>query len=144
MFNRFEMHVPVVAIAVAPQSSAEATVNGVTLDQNTLLTSGGPFREAVFAMQIGAVSGNPDSFTATMEVQDSADGTNWTDVTNTAELVEAANVVANAANTVKTLGVRLKGCRRYVRASVAVDFTGGTSPSLLLAVSALLGSPARI
>lgn len=144
MFTRFEMHAPEVAIAIAPQSSAEATVDGVTLDQNALLANGGPFREAVFALQIGAVSGTPDSFTATLEIQDSADGSSWADVTNTKELVEAASVVASAANTTKTLGVRLKGLRRYVRASVVVDFTGGSTPSLLLSVLALLGCPTRI
>ena len=137
----FESRLAPAVLGLAPVSSVEQTLNGISIDQQALLQSNGGPREAIAYLMGGAASGSPTGINHTMKWQHSSDNSNWSDVTDTNELVEAASVSLTATNSVVQLALRLKGCKRYVRPQVALDFTGGSTPAQVVAVLVALGAP---
>lgn len=133
------------AQTLVPLAQAAATVNGSAV--NCLPTSGGiygPFEEGLLVMELGAATGTPTSFTVTLTLETSADGsTNWAAVTDLA-IIEAANVVGSADNTIKTLAFSPAGCKQYVRGTAVVAFVDGTTPKVPVAVQVLLSKGTRI
>lgn len=126
--------------ALLPQSiSGSSDVNGVSIDKRALSYGN---REAIVDIFAGAVGGTPDSFTVTVRVQDSANGSSWANVTDT-DIADAA-VVISAANGRAQIGIRLESTRQYVRIVALPAFVNGTSPSVLLAASLLLAAPERV
>jgi len=121
-------------IGLAPVAqAASAEVDGSAVD-----TLG--YQSGVLAVQVGATSGIPDSFTVDVKVQDSADGsTGWGDVSGAAiTQIVAANKVTNIRIS-DALGVQTK---RYLRAVAAVVFVNGTSPKVGMSAALLLGQDA--
>lgn len=129
---------------IVPRASAAATINGTAIDQDTLATDGGPYAEAVAHILVGAATGTPDAVSVVQKWQQSVDNSNWTDITDTDQLVEAATVTVGAVSTNGRNGLRLKGCARYVRPSVTITFTNGSTPTVGIAVGVSLRGARRI
>lgn len=139
-FNRVDaMLTPVAQIGPVAAISSDGATNGATIDKQALSEV---FDEALFVSHVGATSGSPTSFSVVTKIQDSANGSNWDDVTDT-QIVEAATKTISAINTVSTLAVRLSALRRYVRMVETVTLTGGSSPTVFIYGMALLGHPRR-
>lgn len=112
--------------AIRPQAAAAGTINGLTIDRLG-------FEDAALIVSVGAVTGTPTGQTIDVKVQDSTDGTTWADVAGlTVEQI-------TTGDTYKELGINLSPLRRYIRAVATVAFTGGTTPTVQLAVDMALG-----
>lgn len=128
------------ATAFAPQAvSGSSDVNGATIDKRALSYGN---REAIADIFAGALVSNPSVISLTCRWQDSANGSAWTDITDTT--IADAPIVISAANTRNQMGIRLESTRQYVRLVCLPAFTGGTSPALNLAASLLLAAPERV
>src|SRR5574343_419651 len=139
-FNRVDALVTQIAqIRPVAAISSNGATNGATIDKQALSEV---FEEALFVSHVGATSGSPTSFSVVTKIQDSADGSNWSDITDT-QIVEAATKTISDINTVSTLAVRLSALRRYVRMVETVTLTGGSSPTVFIYGMALLGHPRR-
>lgn len=102
------------AVGLAPQSITAST-NGPSGD---MISGDGP---CVAIQQIGTVSGT--SPTLAGKIQESTDGTTWTDVSGAA----FASVTAST----NTQAITFERTKRYLRYAATV---GGSSPSFALAV----------
>lgn len=111
---------------LAPQS-AGAAVNGVGVDR-------AGFESAVVSFHCGAIGGTSPSFT--LEVQESDDNTTFTAVAD--KDLQGAEPIVTATN-VGALNVGYAGYKRYVRGIVKT--VAGTSPTLLIEASVILGHP---
>lgn len=105
--------------SVNPQSSVAATVNGDAIERQGA-------HEALMICGVGAATGSPTSFTAIFKVQDSPDGSTWTDVsgatvTISADDDEAAVRIPSAYN----------ADSKY-RVVCTLAFVGGSTPAQLL------------
>lgn len=140
MFNRLSalLHTIAQVGPIATISSNGAT-NGATI-QKSLLPD--VYDELVFLVQTGAVTGSPSSFTVVAKVQDSPNGSDWTDVTDLS-IVQAATVTVSAANTIARLPCRIGALRDYVRVVLTTTLNGGSSPTVFIYSIALAGFPRR-
>lgn len=110
-----------------PQASGAATINGASIDRNG-------FYSAVLHGATGAVTGTPTGQTFDLKLQDSADGsTGWADISG------AAITQITAVSTAGEINVNLTGAKRYIRAVGTVALTGGTTPTLQVAATVVLG-----
>lgn len=107
------------------------------------------FLSAVFAASIGAITGSPTSAKLIVKVEhcDTADGTFElaSDTMLDPEHVSTAGVlqeVAVESKDVLQMNLDLIGCKRYIKLTPTISFTGGTSPAAGAAAYALvLGDP---
>lgn len=120
---------------IAPQALAAATANGTGVDR---VSAAGEFASCCIAAVTGATSGTPTTETATFKLQDSADNSSFADYVPPG-LAAAPTLVLSAANTAGQLGIDLSGARQYVRVVCTNAFTGGSSPTLLVAAALVLG-----
>lgn len=112
--------------ALAPQS-ATAAVNGAGVDR-------AGFESVVVSFNCGAIGGTTPSFT--LEVQESDDNTTFTAVAD--KDLQGAEPTITASNAgVVNLGYA--GVKRYIRP--VVKTVSGTSPTLLVEASVVLGHP---
>jgi len=117
-------------IGIAPQSvSGASAINGTGIDREYQNEG---FNAVLLALNVGAVSGTPTSFTLTVKLQDSADNSTFADF-------GTLTVVGIAASTIYQLAIDIRGARRYVRAVLTPAFTGGTSPAALADVVVVAG-----
>lgn len=114
--------------AVRPQDSDGTAINGIGIDRLAYLG-------AVFAVEVGATSGTPTSFTVDAKVQESDDNSTYADVAG------AAMTQITAINSHGEINVSLAGLKRYVRLYLDAGFTGGTAPKVLMAATCVLGQP---
>lgn len=115
--------------SIKPQNQdGDGAVNGNGVDRVG-------FEGCVAAFNAGAHTGSPTAVAITCKLQecDTIDGT-YTDITG-------ASVTIDDQNQHKELNVDLQGCERYIRAQMAVAFTGGTSPTIDIAADIVLGNP---
>lgn len=139
-FNRVDaMLSPVAQVGPIAAISSNGATNGATIDKQALSED---FEEALFVFQTGAASGSPSAVSVVAKIQESDNGSDWDDVTDT-EVVEAATKTIAAASTISSLAVRLRPLARYVRMVLTVTLTGGESPTLFIYGLALLGHPRR-
>jgi hypothetical protein len=111
---------------LAPQS-VTAAANGVGIDR-------AGFESAVVSFNCGAIGGTSPSFT--LEVQESDDNTTFTAVAD--KDLQGAEPIVTATN-VGALNVGYAGVKRYLRG--VVKTVAGTSPTLLIEASVILGHP---
>jgi hypothetical protein len=114
------------AIKAVPSFRPQAitsNANGISVD-----TIG--YYSSAVVLEVGAVSGT--SPTLNVKIQESADGTTWTDVPG-ANFSQVTGSNQSQIIRIEGLGTSRK---RYLRASASV---GGTSPSFTAAVEFLLG-----
>ena len=107
------------------------------------------FLSAVFAASVGAITGSPTSAKLTVKVEhcDTADGTFElaSDTMLDPEHMTAGGVLKEIAVESKDalqMNLDLLGCKRYIKITPSISFTGGTSPAAGAAAYALvLGDP---
>ncbi len=126
--------VVVAASSVVPQASAAQTISGATIDREKHSMA----LSCVMHTVTGAESGAPTAVSVQSTLQHSPDGTTWSnflyDGTNTAQGAAIA-----AASTDQNYAVDLALANRYLRVSTVVGFTGGTSPTIGVSASLILG-----
>jgi len=111
----------------SPQASdGTAAIEGPAIDRTGFLS-------AVLHGRTGAVTGAPTAQTYDLKLQESADGSTWTDIPG------AAITQITAADTEADVNVNLAGAEKYIRAVGTVTFTGGTTPTLQVAATVILG-----
>lgn len=114
---------------IAPQQlTATATVTSGKIDLLVL-------RRALFAFQMGAFGGTSPTCSAVATLQESADGTTWT---NNPTIPTTTISAASTGLTVEVRAGQLSAGKRYARLSVACTI-GGTSPTIPVAGLALGG-----
>jgi len=122
-----------VVTSVEPQSSAAATINGTGIDRQAHSMAGC----CVLHQAAGAVGGTPTTTSVVTKLQDSPDNSTFSDYKPDWVNV-ATNAALTAANTENSLSVDLTAANRYIRAVTTVAFTGGTSPTALVAADVVL------
>jgi hypothetical protein len=116
------------AIGILPSPQVASTVNGPAVARTGSMT--------VVAMT-GVTTGTPSSFTVTIKLQDSPDGTtDWVDVS------AAALPVITTINTLAELNWPMS-VRAFVRAVSIVTFVAGTAPTVQVAAIILMGDRTR-
>lgn len=122
-----------IVTSVEPQSSVAATINGAGIDRQAHSMAGC----CVLHQAAGALGGTPTTTSVITKLQDSADNSTFADY-----LPDGVNVATTtaltAANTENGLSVDLTLARRYIRAVTTIAFTGGTSPTALVAGTVVL------
>jgi hypothetical protein len=114
------------AAAAGPQQlTATTTVNSGKLDMEMA-------RRALFVFATGTFGGTSPTLSAALQVQESADGTTWT---NNATIPSATVTAQNQQATLEIRGGQLGAGKRYVRLQAACT-VGGTSPTIPVAVVA--------
>ncbi|MEE9140513.1 MAG: hypothetical protein V3U18_07020 [Alphaproteobacteria bacterium] len=114
---------------INPADSAAATINGPAIDRSGFLS-------AVLHHASGAATGTPTAQTVDSKLQDSADGsTGWADITGAA----AAQLTAD--DTDADVNVDFGTTKKFIRVVTTVGFTGGTSPTIPVAATVMLGGP---
>ncbi|MGO9038547.1 MAG: hypothetical protein ACLPV2_09865 [Steroidobacteraceae bacterium] len=120
--------------SVSPQSAVAGTLNGASIDRfshNLPLT-------CLLHHAVGAISGAPSAMTVSTTIQNAPDNSTWTnylyDGTHQA-VVQALT----AANTDAQASFDLTMAQRYVRAVTTISFTGGSTPSVIVAADIVLG-----
>lgn len=107
------------------------------------------FLSAVFAASIGKVTGSPTNAKLTVKVEhsDTSDGafTTVEDTMINPEHMSREGILAEKnveSEDTLQLNLDLLGCKRYIKITPTITFTGGTSPSAAAAAYVLvLGDP---
>jgi hypothetical protein len=103
------------------------------------------FRSLTLHAATGAETGSPSARTVNAKIQDSADGsTGWADYVPPGSSTAAAVAEITAANAEAEVDVDLAGAKAYVRVVEVTAFTGGTSPTLGVATTVVLGGPESV
>ncbi len=120
-------------------SIAGTPIHAQQLTTTTTLTTGkvdlSQLKRALFVLDLGAFGGTGPTCSAVLTIQESPDGTTWTNNGTVGTLT------VNAASSVGTSEIRadqLGAGKRYVRASVVFTI-GGTSPTIPAVVIPLGG-----
>lgn len=121
-----------------------ATANGTSFDRNTVdKLPEGPWEEGYLLVELEALTGGPSSVSIKYRIEHSDDDSTFEAVTDLAK-VEAVEIAFTAVG-IKTLGFRLPGLKRYVRAArPTVTLTGGTSPTAKLRATFVLTSGRQV
>lgn len=126
-------------VAIAPQSSVAATVNGTGVNRDGYLS-------AVLHGVTGAVSGAPTTTSVVYKIQHSNDDGS-TDAYADADDNQGnalAMAALTAASSDKRMDIDLSGLKKYVRVVATISFTGGTSPAALIFAELTLGGAASL
>ncbi len=119
--------------AIAPATLAAGSKNGTIIDRYG-------FYDGIVHLAVGTATGSPTAQGVSLKMQsgNEADGNDMIDV--------AGDVLAalTANNTESELNLDLNPYGRYLRVVPAVTFTGGTSPTIPVAVTIVLGNSINI
>lgn len=127
--------------AIAPQAAGAGAVNGGGIDR---LVAAGEFASCSVAALAGATSGSPTHWTATFKVQHSvAQGSGFADYLppgfSAVPTLVIQDTDTNPTADAGALDLDLSGANQYVRVVCTVAFTGGSSPTVLVAAALILG-----
>lgn len=114
---------------IAPVAFAAGNSNGIVIDRMG-------FYDAIVHLKVGAAAGAPTAQGVSLKIQtgDAPDGSDMSDVTG-------ATIAALTANNAEArLNLDLNGFKRYFRVVPTVAFTGGSSPTIPVAVTLALGN----
>ncbi len=112
------------AAPVSPQTlTGTATVTSGKVDMSV-------FHRALFLFETGVFGGTSPTLSAALQIQDSPDGTTWT---NNAVIPSATVTAASKQATLEIRADQLNSGARHVRLQ-AVCTVGGTSPTIPIAV----------
>jgi len=130
-------HALAVTAATAGGSGDATEVNGVTLD--TAALSARP-NSVLFVVDAKATLAATKSLTITANLQDSADGSNWADITDPAVILTLTSAAGGTEVGVGTLGYDLSRARRYVRIQATPDLSAtGTDTASICGVAVFGG-----
>ena len=111
------------ASATAASTGDSTTTTGATIDR-AAFSSGGMPSSGVFGVVWDTTLATDKTLSVGYAVQDSADGTNWSDyLTATYAVVATGSTAASALSGVLEVNVDLRSARRYVRLNSAVDLS---------------------
>ena len=112
------------AISVTAAGSGDATeANGTSID--TLSLPGDP-TSVVFMIPVRAVLADGKTAVITANLQDSADNSNWGDITSPAVLMTLISTGGTTELGVAKLGFDLTKARRYIRIQVTPDLNAAS------------------
>lgn len=114
------------AVGTVPAAVAAGTRNGFSIDRTG-------FDSCVLFVQGGAVAGAPSAQSLVSKLQESDDGSTWTDISG------AAIAAITSASSSAKVNVSLATAKQYVRVVETVAFTGGTNPLMGAASAVVLG-----
>ncbi len=123
-----------VATSVLPQA-ATGTVNGSGLDRaahNMALS-------CVLHQVVGAETGAPTAISSIAKLQHAPDNATWTDYDPPGPATVAETAALSAVSTENSVSIDLSSANRYVRGVALVTLTGGTTPTLEIAVDIVFG-----
>lgn len=130
-----------VVSSVVPQALGTAAAAGAAVDRY----AHGGAQSCVLHLATGATTGTPTSFTSQATLQHSNDSgvsDPWTNYQVSLQGLAAATQQTGSVTTTNTdasANIPLTGAKRYIRASVANTFSGGSSPTLQVAADIILG-----
>ncbi len=105
-------------------------VNGVAID---LAQIPGSPNSVVFELPIRAVLGAANTGKVTANLQDSANGSDWTDITTPAEILSLTGQSGGSTETgVARLGFDLTKARRYIRIQATPDLSAANTDTAVL------------
>lgn len=120
--------------SVVPQASGAQTIDGTSIDRQAHSMA----LSCALHTATGAETGAPSGVSVQSTLQHSPDNSTWTnflyDGVNTAQ-----GAAITTANTDQEYDVDLALANRYLRVVTVVSFTGGTSPTVGVAASLILG-----
>ena len=96
------------------------------------------FESAVFAFHNAQPIGVPDAVTITCKIEESADNSDWTEIT---ALTVAHNVTNSYSMT--EISCDLTGVKKYVRSVMSTQFAGGSGPMVSVSAEAIFGMAVR-
>lgn len=132
------------AVGLDPTARAAGTFTGTGVDRlNTPSGQVYQYYSAVLAVNTGATTGAPTSFTVDAKLQDSADNSTFADFKPDGVNVASIPTIT-AASSVSRVNANLTTARRYLRASTTVAFVGGASPTVLVSALIILGGADRV
>jgi len=116
---------------VIPQNqSGDGTINGATGIDRT------GFHSAKLVLFVGAVTGTPTSFTVDCNLQESSDDGS---ADAYADIANSGVTQVTAASTIVEQDIDLADVEKWIRPSIDVAFTGGTSPTVDVTAMIILG-----
>lgn len=124
-----------VATSVEPQAASAGTINGASIDRAARTNP----LSCVMHTIVGADAGSPSAVSVQSQLQHSPDNSTWTNYTDPSTNLSAQAAALSAINTENSLAVDLGNAYRYIRVQTVVSFTGGTSPTALIAADLVLG-----
>ena len=126
--------------SISPQAiSGSSDVNGANSVGDRTPSGDQEYMSGVLTLVTGATTGTPTTVSVACRLQDSADGTSgWADIASSAGGPYAITAIT-AADSVASVNFNAKPIRRYVRAVATPTFTGGSSPTILIAATIALG-----
>jgi len=120
-------------MGVVPVSSVAQTVDGPAYNRRGT-TGADSGASVVVHLSVGSATGGPSTQSVTAFLADSADGsTDWQGAGSVTATLTNDDEQASGDN------VNLVGFRKFIRASVTVAFTGGSSPEIPVAVTLCFG-----
>lgn len=120
------------AFGVGPAANAAGAVNGAAIDRLG-------YGSCSIAAITGLDTGSPSARSATVKLQDSADGaTGWNDISG------APTIAVTAVSSIGEAEVNLASAKRYIRAVTTTAFTAGSTPTLFSAVVVTLGGADKV
>lgn len=123
-------------IGTAAKAAGSETINGTGIDRMTQGAQQG-WMSCVLVLNVGTETGSPSSFTADCKLQESdSSGSGYTDISGAA-------VTQRTAAGQAFVNVNLKGVKRYIRAVTTVAISGGSSPTVPVAATIVLGGAMR-
>jgi hypothetical protein len=118
--------------SILPQASSGGTITGSVIDRAQHNLAG----SLILHQIAGAATGAPTAESVQTVLQHSPDNATWTTFATATALA--------AASTENSLSVDLTGAYRYLRPVAAVTLTGGTSPTLEIAVDVALAGQVQV
>lgn len=126
-------------IGTVPAAASAGTRNGSAINRR-LSGSNALALSATLVAVTGAATGTPTTQTLDAKIQDSADGsTGWADYIPPDQATVGAITQITAVNTVGDVDVNLAGAKQYIRVVEVLAFTGGTTPTLGVQTTVILG-----
>lgn len=123
--------------ATAAGSGDATEVDGATLDTSTL---GARANSVVFVVQAKAVLTATKTLTITANLQDSANGSSWTDITDPATILTLTGAGGGSTETgAATLGYDLSRARQYVRIQATPDLSNTATDTATIGGVAVFG-----
>lgn len=122
------------ATSVRPQAASAGTINGASIDRVAHNMAG----SCVLHQATGASTGTPTTISVQSTLQHSPDNSTWSNYEPDGATVQQTAALT-AVNSDNAVAVDLTNANRYIRSVTVVAFTGGTSPTVLVAADVALG-----
>ena len=94
------------------------------------------FEAAVIAVQTGTPYGSPSNIGVVVKIQSMSGEVDWEDVAS-----QTTTISGEVLPHIHEIDLNLKSVDRYIRAVATPHFTGGSSPTIELAATCILGEP---